>query len=90
MSLQSFVTGVYINHEAEADIPKERLFSVGDPMLFGTGSRGPRELGVEGKHQHNDNGLAHGIGILTIARGLLHIQRQPQLRDDPPQQGMRD
>jgi aryl-alcohol dehydrogenase-like predicted oxidoreductase len=44
---------------------------------------------VEGKHQHHDHGLAHGVGILPIARGLLHLQRQPQLRDDPPQPGMR-
>jgi flavin reductase (DIM6/NTAB) family NADH-FMN oxidoreductase RutF len=30
---------------------------------------------VEGKHQHHHHGLAHGVGILPIARGLLHLQR---------------
>jgi hypothetical protein len=42
---------------------------------------------VEGKHQHHNHGLAHGVGILSIARGLLHLQRQPQLRDDSPKPG---
>jgi hypothetical protein len=29
---------------------------------------------VEGKHQHHNHGLADGVGILSIARGLLHLQ----------------
>ena len=64
-----------INCEAQAIIPKERLSSIGDPTLFGTGSRSAGDLGVEGKHQHHDQGLAHGVGILAIARGVLHLQR---------------
>jgi hypothetical protein len=39
-----------INREAQANIPKERLSSIGDPTLFGTGSRSAGDLGVEGKH----------------------------------------
>jgi hypothetical protein len=66
-----------INREAQANIPKERLSSSGDPTLFGTGSSSAGDLGVEGKHQHHDHGLAHGAGIFPIARGVLHLQRQP-------------
>ena len=58
-----------INREAHANIPKERLTSVGNPPLFGAGSRRAGEIGVEGKHQHHDHWLAHGVGILSIARG---------------------
>ena len=62
-----------INREAQAIIPKERLSSSGDPALFGTRSRSAGDLGVEGKDQHHDHGLAHGAGILAIARGVLHL-----------------
>ena len=66
-----------INREAQANIPKEGLSSSGDPTLFGTWSGSAGDLGVEGKHQHNDHGLAHGVGILPIARAVLHLQLQP-------------
>ena len=66
-----------IKREAQTNISKERLSSVGDPTLFGTGSSGAGELGLEGKHQHHDDGVAHGVRILSIARGLLHLERQP-------------
>ena len=35
------------DREAQANAPKEGLSSVGDPTLFGTGSRDAGELGVE-------------------------------------------
>ena len=66
-----------INREAQDNIPKERLSSSGDLTLFGTGPSSAGDLGVEGKHQHHDHGLAHGVGILPIARGVLHLQLQP-------------
>jgi hypothetical protein len=40
--------GCVFDREAQVNIPKERLSNVGDPTLFGTGSRGAGELGVEG------------------------------------------
>lgn len=65
--------GLIFTCEAQTYIPKERLSRVGDPTVFGTRSRGAGELGVEGKDQHHDYGLAHGIGVFSITRSVLHF-----------------
>ena len=76
----------------QVNIPQERLSSVGDPTLFGTGSRGTGELGVEGTHQHHDHGLAHGerihkfykeiaVPAESFARAVAFAMSQPEKVD---------
>ena len=69
---------------------QEGLPRLGCPPLPRARSDRAGQLRLEAANQHHDHGLAHDHGVRAVAGRLLHLDREPQLRDDPQEQGVRD